>query len=44
MSAGLETDKDLVLHVQTGLQIRLSRQLKDERRPLRSLTAINRGP
>jgi hypothetical protein len=35
-------DKDLVLHVQTGLQIRLLRQLKDERQPLQSSTAINR--
>jgi hypothetical protein len=37
-------DKDLVLHVQTVLQIRLPRPLEDERRPSQSSTAINRWP
>jgi hypothetical protein len=38
------TDKDLVLHVQTMLQIRLPRLLEDERWLLLSSIAINRWP
>jgi hypothetical protein len=34
VSAGSETDKDLVLHVQTVLRIRIPHQLEDERWPL----------
>jgi hypothetical protein len=37
-------DKDLVLRVQTVLQIRLPRPLEDERQPSRSSTAINKWP
>jgi hypothetical protein len=40
----LVADKDLVLHVQTVLLIRLSRPLEDERRSLLSSVAINRWP
>jgi hypothetical protein len=37
-------DKEIMLHVQTVLKIRLPRQLKGERRPLQSSTTINKWP
>jgi hypothetical protein len=44
VSVLLVVDKDLVLHVQTVLQIRLPRLLEDERWSLMSSIAINRWP
>jgi hypothetical protein len=44
VSSGSETDKDLVLHVQIVLRIRMPHRLKDEWQPLQSSTTINRGP
>jgi hypothetical protein len=44
MSAGLEMDKDLTLHVVIVLRIRMLRELRSGQQPKWSSTAMNRMP